>query len=127
MRRVVLEDDPKRDYQRFLQAENRGAASEAKRPMRGTRPLLEWAQARQLPYDDGHVHLPDARLEDEGRMAAARLKTSRSSRRTTGAPTRRPSTVGFTRYRAAGARWVGARDRQKRAQADARLAEELLP
>jgi hypothetical protein len=65
VRRVVLEQDLKRDYQAFLQAHNRGDADSDGRPDRSEREIREWARDHDLPYFDGQVHFPDYRIEYE--------------------------------------------------------------
>src|SRR5262245_24124007 len=68
VRRVVLDYEMKRDYQRFLHERNRGKKDCDGRPDREADEIVRWAQERQLPYeDDGHVHFPDARIEYEDR------------------------------------------------------------
>jgi hypothetical protein len=53
VRRVVLEQDLKRDYQAFLQAHNRGNTDSDGRPDRNERDIREWARDHDLPYFDG--------------------------------------------------------------------------
>lgn len=68
VRRVVLDYEMKRDYQRFLHERNRGRKDCDGRPDRDAEEIVRWAQERQLPYEeDGHVHFPDARVEYEDR------------------------------------------------------------
>jgi hypothetical protein len=63
--RVVLDYELKRDFQRFLQERNRGRADSDGRPDRSPEEIAEWAREHDLPYFDGHVHFPDARIEYE--------------------------------------------------------------
>jgi hypothetical protein len=65
IRRVVLEQDLKREYQEFLQEHNRGRADSDGRPDRDEREIREWAREHDLPYFDGQVHVPDYRIEYE--------------------------------------------------------------
>jgi hypothetical protein len=65
IRRVVLEQDLKRDYQVFLQAHNRGRPDSDGRPDRSEDEIREWAREHDLPYFDGQVHFPDYRIEYE--------------------------------------------------------------
>ena len=67
VRRVVLDYELKRDYQRFLQERNRGKKDCDGRPDREPEEIARWAREHELPYDDGHVHFPDARIEYEDR------------------------------------------------------------
>jgi DNA-binding MarR family transcriptional regulator len=65
VRRVVLENDLKREYQCFLQEHNRGRSDSDGRPDRDPREIEEWARDHDLPYFDDHVHFPDFRIEYE--------------------------------------------------------------
>jgi hypothetical protein len=75
IRRVVLDYEMKRDYQRFLHERNRGKKDCDGRPDREADEIVRWAQERQLPYEeDGHVHFPDARVEYEDRDGRSRFE-----------------------------------------------------
>ena len=65
VRRVVLEQDLKREYQEFLQEHNRGRADSDGRPNRDEHEIRAWARDHDLPYFDGQVHFPDYRIEYE--------------------------------------------------------------
>jgi hypothetical protein len=65
VRRVVLENDLKRDYQKWLQEHNRGRSDSDGRPDRDAREIEDWAREHDLPYFDESVHFPDFRLEYE--------------------------------------------------------------
>ena len=65
IRRVVLEQDLKREYQEFLQEHNRGRADSDGRPDRDEHEIREWAREHDLPYFDEQVHFPDYRIEYE--------------------------------------------------------------
>lgn len=65
VRRVVLEQDLKRDYQEFLQEHNCGRADSDGRPDRAEHEIRAWARDHHLPYFDGQVHFPDYRIEYE--------------------------------------------------------------
>ena len=65
IRRVVLEQDLKREYQEFLQGRNRGRSDSDGRPDRGEDEIRDWARDHDLPYFDGQVHFPDYRIEYE--------------------------------------------------------------
>jgi DNA-binding MarR family transcriptional regulator len=69
VRRVVLDHELKRDYQQFLQGPNRGRSDSGGRSRREPEEIAAWAREHDLPYFDGSVHFPDARLEyeDQGR------------------------------------------------------------
>jgi hypothetical protein len=69
--RVVLDCELKRDYQRFLHQRNRGRKDCDGRPDREPQEIARWAREHDLPYEDGHVQFPDARIEygdREGRL-----------------------------------------------------------
>jgi len=63
VRRVVLEQELKREYQEWLQEHNRGRADSDGRPDRDPREIEEWARDHDLPYFDESVHFPDFRIE----------------------------------------------------------------
>ena len=65
IRRVILEQDLKREYQEFLQEHNRGRSDSDGRPDRDEHEIREWAREHDLPYFDGQVHFPDYRIEYE--------------------------------------------------------------
>lgn len=75
VRRVVLDYEMKRDYQRFLHERNRGKKDCDGRPDRDADEIVHWAQEHDLPYEqDGHVHFPDARVEYEDRDGLDRFE-----------------------------------------------------
>jgi hypothetical protein len=128
VRRVVLEEELKREYQRFLQGENSGRRDRGETPEERAEAVARWAQEHELPYDDGHVQLPDARLEYEGRdgrRAVENIEVVTPHYR--GAHAAAKARSGFTRYRASGARLGGLRTTGRSGRGvDPRLAEELL-
>jgi hypothetical protein len=65
IRRVVLEQDLKREYQEFLQEHNRNRSDSDGRPDRDDEEIRDWARDHDLPYFDGQVHFPDYRIEYE--------------------------------------------------------------
>jgi hypothetical protein len=67
VRRVVLEVELKREYQRFLQERNRGNPNSDGRPTRDRSEIERWAHDHDLPQADGHVRFPDLRIEYEQR------------------------------------------------------------
>jgi hypothetical protein len=129
VRRVVLEEDLKSSYQRFLQAGNRGRRDSGGRPERDPDAIADWARTQQLPCHDGHVDFPDFRLEYEdrdGRLAVEDVEVVTPHYR--GAHAAAKVRAGFTRYRAVGARLGGAGGGGRGGGGRGpRLAEELLP
>ena len=65
IRRVILEQDLKREYQEFLPDHNRDRADSDGRPGRDENEVREWAREHDLPYFDDQVHFPDYRIEYE--------------------------------------------------------------
>ena len=65
IRRVILEQDLKREYQEFLQEPNRGRSDSDGRPGREENEVRDWAREHDLPYFDDQVHFPDYRIEYE--------------------------------------------------------------
>jgi hypothetical protein len=65
IRRVVLEQDLKREYQEFLQEHNRNRSDSDGRPDRDEQEIRHWAREHDLPFFDGQVHFPDYRIEFE--------------------------------------------------------------
>jgi len=65
IRRVILEQDLKREYQEFLQEHNRNRSDSDGRPDRDENEIRDWAREHDLPFFDGQVHFPDYRIEYE--------------------------------------------------------------
>lgn len=128
VRRVVLEEELKREYQRFLQSENRARRQHRETPEERSERVVRWAQDHQLPYDDGHVQFPDARIEYEGRdgrRAVEDIEVVTPHYR--GAHAAAKVRSGFTRFRASGARLGGLRTTGRSGRSvDPHVAEELL-
>ena len=128
VRRVVLEEELKREYQRFLQAQNRERRERGETPEGRAEAVARWAQEHELPFDDGHVQFPDARIEYEdrdGRRAVENIEVVTPHYR--GAHAAAKGRSGFTCYRASGARLGGLRTTGRSGRGvDPRLAEELL-
>lgn len=128
IRCVVLEEELKREYQRFLQAENRAHRERGEGADGTSDAVARWAQEHQLPYEDGHVQLPDARLEYEdrdGRRAVENIEVVTPHYR--GSHAAAKVRAGFTRYRTVGARLGGLRTTGRSGRGvNPRLAEELL-
>jgi hypothetical protein len=65
IRRVVLEHELKREYQQWLQEQNRGRRDSDGRPDRDPQEIARWAHEHDLPYFDDRVRFPDFRIEYE--------------------------------------------------------------
>jgi DNA-binding PadR family transcriptional regulator len=126
VRRVVLDYELKRDYQRFLHEHNRGKKDCDGRPDREPEEIARWAREHELPYDDGHVRFPDARIEYEDRDGHSRhedLEVVTGHYR--GAHAGAAAKSGFTCYLSIGCS-VGGRGGGGRRTAHPRIAEELI-
>lgn len=126
VRRVVLDYELKRDYQRFLQERNRGKKDCDGRPDRTAEEIARWARERELPYDDGHVRFADARVEYEDRDGRSRhedLEVVTGHYR--GAHAGAAARSGFTCYVSFGMS-VGGRGSRGGRTPDPRVAEELF-
>jgi hypothetical protein len=128
VRRVVLEEELKREYQRFLQAENRVRREHGETPEERADAVARWAQEHRLPYEDGHVQFPDARIEYDGRDGRRSVEDIEIvTPHYRGAHAAAKVRAGFSRYRAVGARLGGLRTTGRSGRGvDPRLAEELL-
>jgi hypothetical protein len=129
VRRVVLEEQLKREYQRFLQASNRRRRDSDGRPDRSADDVAQWARELQLPMDGDHVQFPDLRIEyDErdGRRAIEDVEVTTPHYR--GAHAAAKARSGFARYRATGARLGGGSGSSRSGGRgfDPRFAEEML-
>ena len=133
IRRVVLEQELKRDYQCFLQAGNRGRRDASGRSDREADEIERWARERELPYRDGHVEFPDVRIEyddRDDRRAIEDVEVTTPHYR--GSHATAKASAGFTCYRSVGARLGGGRlggasgGRRGGRPFDPRAAEELL-
>jgi hypothetical protein len=125
VRRVVIDYELKRDYQRFLHERNRGRKDCDGRPDREPEEIARWAREHDLPYEGGHVRFPDARIEYEDRDGRSRhedLEIVTGHYR--GAHAGSAARSGFTCYLSTGCS-VGGRGGGRRT-AHPRIIEELL-
>jgi len=119
--RVALDYELKREYQQFLQERHRGRADSDGRPDRDQSEIEDWAREHDLPYFDGHVHFPDARIEYEepdGRWDHLDVEVVTLHYR--GAHGAAASRSGFSTFRGSSARTGGA-------PFDPDYASELFP
>lgn len=128
IRRVVLEEELKADYQRFLQRRNRGRRGARGEPERDQEAIDRWAREHQLHSENGHVDLPDLRIEyddRDGRRCVEDVEVVTPHYR--GEHAAAKASTGYTQYRAVGARvgGVGGTGRSGR-PVDPRGAEEFL-
>jgi len=127
IRRVVLDYELKREYQRFLHEHNRHRRDSDGRPDRTDDEVREWALTHRLPYEDEHVQFPDVRIEYEdrdGRREIEDLEIVTPHYR--GAHAAAKGRSGFRQYRSGGVR-IGGRSRGGRGRPfDPRVAEDIL-
>lgn len=127
VRRVVLETELKRQYQRFLQEPNRGLHDSTGLPRRDPELISKWASERDLPVIRGSVRFPDLRIEYEsqdGTMAREDVEVVTENYRGTHAAS--TAAAGFKCHRVTSTR-VGGRSSAKGGRSrDDRLAEEML-
>ena len=110
IRRVILDNELKREYQQFLQERNRGKSESDGRPDRTPEEIHRWAVEHELPDNDGHVQFPDARIEYEDRDGHLRtLDIEVETLHYRGAHASSKASSGFSRHSAGTARVVGAR------------------
>jgi DNA-binding PadR family transcriptional regulator len=110
IRRVILDNELKSEYQAFLQERNRGHSDSDGRPDRTVAEIHEWAVDHELPDRDGHVQFPDARIEYEdryGRLHTLDIEVETLNYR--GAHSASKASSGFSRHNAGAMRVVGAR------------------
>jgi hypothetical protein len=128
VRRVVLEQELKREYQAFLQAPNRGRRDGGGRPQRGREEVARWAREHQLPMVGDHVQFPDLRLECErpdGEREVHDVEVMTPHYR--GAHAAAKVSAGFHRYSAVGARLTGSSGAARSGRGrTGGLAEEML-
>ena len=129
VRRIVLEEELKADYQRFLQRGNKGRHDGRGEPERDREAIARWAREHELPCHDGHVDLPDARIEyvdRDGRPGVEDIEIVTPHYR--GAHAAAKAASGFSQYRAVGARVGGVSGSGRGGRGvDPRAAEDLLP
>ena len=127
VRRVVLETELKREYQRFLQEPNRGQHHSAGLPRRDREAISNWASDRSLPVIRGSVRFPDLRIEREspdGALAREDVEIVTDNYR--GAHAASTAAAGFKCHRLTSTRVRGARSSARSGRArDERLAEEM--
>ena len=139
VRRVVVDYELKRAYQQFLHERQRGKSDSDGRPDQTVEEIRSWALAYDLPYQEGHVQFPDARIEYEdvdGRLRTEDIEVTTVHYR--GGHLAAKGAAGFSCYRGSGIRIVkgggggsyGSGGQHNGARGgrgfDPRIAEELL-
>ncbi len=120
MRRIVLDQDLKREYQEWLQAHNRGRADSDGRPDRDAREIERWAHEHDLPFFDDAVHFPDFRIEYDVRGQERHEDIEVVTEHYRGAHAASVARTGFRCYARGGASRRGGRP------FDPRVAERVL-
>jgi hypothetical protein len=120
IRRIVLEQDLKREYQEFLQDHNRDRTDSDGRPDRGEDEIRDWAREHDLPYFDGQVHFPDYRIEYEVDGREHHEDVELFTRHYRGAHAASRAKTGFRIY------VVGSRGGGARSAPHPRIMEEFL-
>lgn len=124
--RIVLDYELKRDYQRFLHERNRGKKGCDGRPDREPEEIARWAREHDLPYEEGHVRFPDARIEYEDRDGRPRHEDVEIvTAHYRGAHAAAAAKSGFTCYVTIGG-MVGGRGSGGGRTAHPRIFEELI-
>ncbi len=127
VRRVVLDYEFKRDYQRFLQARSRGRKDHDGRPDREPEEIRLWAREHDLPYFDDAVHFPNLRIEYDDRDGQLRREDVEvTTAHYRGAHAAATARCGFAQYRSHGSFAGGRGGGRRGAPPRTRLAEELL-
>jgi DNA-binding MarR family transcriptional regulator len=125
VRRVALDYELKREYQRFLSELNRDRRAAERDADTAARDVAEWAARRDLPVIDGHVHFPDVRIEYErpdGERKVEDVEVVTPHYR--GAYAAAKARTGFSRYRIDTG--VGGRGGHSGRSPDPRIFEEFL-
>jgi hypothetical protein len=128
IRRIALDYELKRDYQRFLQERNRRSKSDG-RPDREEHEIRDWALTHGLPYFDEQVHFPDVRIEWEDERGRSReLDIEVTTEHYRGAHAAAAARSGFSRYQAGSVAVFGGggSGRGRRGGGAPGLAEEML-
>jgi len=120
IRRVILEQDLKREYQEFLQEPNRNRSDSDGRPDRDEEEIRDWAREHDLPFFDGQVHFPDYRIEYESDGRERHEDVELFTPHYRGAHAVSRAKTGFRIY------VVGSRGSGGRSQPHPRVVEEFL-
>lgn len=127
IRRVVLDYELKRDYQRFLQANNRAHHRSSGRPDRSKAEVCAWANAHDLPIVNDHVQFPDVRLEYEDRDGRqGREDIEVTTPEYNGRQMAAKRAAGFTMHGSSGGRLGGGSQRGGGSPFDPHAAEQVL-
>jgi DNA-binding MarR family transcriptional regulator len=127
VRRVALDYELKREYQRFLQDNNRTHGRRSGRPDRSPQEVRAWAAEHGLPIVRDRVQFPDVRIEYEhpdGCRDREDLELSTGHYNSRQMAAKRAS--GFTMHHSSAGRLKGAGARKGASPFDPHVAEGLL-
>lgn len=128
IRRVALDYEMKRDYQRFLHERNRARRRPTDWAEREPPSVDAWARDHGLPLEDGHVRFPDVQIEyerEDGRREVENVEVVTPHYR--GALAASKARAGFTCYHSGGRGLIGGgHSRSGSRPFDPRVAEALL-
>jgi hypothetical protein len=127
IRRVVLDYELKREYQRFLQSNNREHKRSSGRPDRSREEIRAWADEHGLAVVRDRVQFPDVRIEYErpdGERGHEDLELATGHYNGRQMAAKRAS--GFTLHHSRGSRIRGAASRSGGSPFDPHSAEQVL-
>ena len=127
VQRVVLDYELKREYQRFLQANNHANRSASGRPDRSADEVRAWADEHGLTVVDGGVQFPDVRIEFEdadGRPDREDIEVATEHYSTRQIAAKRAA--GFQMHGSSAGRLGGGSGRSGASPFDPHAAEEVL-
>jgi hypothetical protein len=127
VRRVMVDYEMKREYQRFLHANTRGRYETSGRPNRSPNEVREWAAANRLPVVRDRVQFPDVRIEYEhpdGRRDHEDLELATGHYNSRQMSAKRAS--GFRMHHSVAGQLRGAKGRRGGSPFDPHAAERVL-
>jgi hypothetical protein len=127
VRRVMVDYEMKREYQRFLHSNTRGRHENSGRPDRSAEEVHAWAAANGLPIVRDRVQFPDVRIEYEhpdGRRDHEDLELATGHYNSRQMSAKQAS--GFRMHHSVASRLSGAKGRRGGSPVDPHAAERVL-
>jgi hypothetical protein len=127
VRRVLVDYELKREYQRFLHSNSRGRHENSGRPDRSPEEVRAWAAANGLPIVRERVQFPDVRIEYEhpnGRRDHEDLELATGHYNSRQMSAKRAS--GFGMHHSVASRLRGSKGRRGSSPFDPHTAERVL-